>query len=891
MTDSGSATKRHNPVDSICRKIKTIQARDQDSNPNLQIPKFQSRNFDSPQSNTKKNLEEVLKNRTVKNPDKELGGFSSPGGHVFSPGHNLASPCLRAVAQNDSPLGNATYSINLTVKDNNKKIWSAKSQSCSTPVVYAGDLQFKFSQSAIPSAQYKNILLEEPSIPCTPSFYFTDRKSETIALQSPVVKRLSLSETGGVRRPLEHKLENASEVSLICEEDLLDSIFHACDSDHRGKVAVSKIVDYLRHTTSRGSEDSGLDDLCNMLDPDKQDISMDLETYHAIMKEWIDDCRNNGADTNKMKESALGNEESMFKLRESLLAVRRISGTMNITSGSLEAFGGDISRGDLETSDLITCVADLQYNNQKLQEQHAKMKAINEALEEANHRLLEENEELYNQWKSSQQAITRARVLKEELEEMKTNMNSSEERKAQVVALNKQLEKDNLSLIHKISSLQEENMRGTLEAEGLRKTISEISDKVTVLQMQLSEAENALQKRDATLHMKELYIEELKSTLMDYALVIENLRTEKSKLENNLQQMEQELLSNGISSPITHKFSRIISGSLNSLQSELELAQQSPEVSVAEWMNQSGQTTSLDITLDREVLLLLQGPGQDQAAVEFKTIIQSLQEDTRGMADLVLVSLQRLIESDTDAKDLPGKMLETIKADLREKRSSWSHKLRQLEKHRESMDKEFVKIAGSLRRLKTEQVHMKKELSSRFNELEMARQRQEEAEGRTEAVTIRLRELALREEDFTEKVGELQGIISDVRDQNQTLAGQLEEANVQRRDLLAARDSLTANCQLLQHNCTKQQKSIQSLQEKLFKGQLCALLCQNCSEQNPVEGAGTPNLHVEPQGAKGEKKCIGKRFCVQEANRLVRTPKSSRDSHPPCVYTPLLGMC
>lgn len=60
-----------------------------------------------------------------------------------------------------------------------------------------------------------------------------------------------------------------------------------------GKVAVSKIVDYLRYTTSRGSEDSGLSELCNMLDPEKRDISMDLDTYHAIMKEWVDDCRNN----------------------------------------------------------------------------------------------------------------------------------------------------------------------------------------------------------------------------------------------------------------------------------------------------------------------------------------------------------------------------------------------------------------------------------------------------------------------------------------------------------------------------------------------------------------------------------------------------------------------
>lgn len=31
-----------------------------------------------------------------------------------------------------------------------------------------------------------------------------------------------------------------------------------------------------------------------MLDPEHKDISIDLDTYHAIMKEWIDDCRNQG---------------------------------------------------------------------------------------------------------------------------------------------------------------------------------------------------------------------------------------------------------------------------------------------------------------------------------------------------------------------------------------------------------------------------------------------------------------------------------------------------------------------------------------------------------------------------------------------------------------------
>ncbi|NWU03756.1 LRMP protein, partial [Urocynchramus pylzowi] len=68
--------RHHNPVDSICRKIKSIQMLDQVPNPALQIPKFQSRNFDSPQSNTKKNLEEILKGRTRRS--REISPLVSP---------------------------------------------------------------------------------------------------------------------------------------------------------------------------------------------------------------------------------------------------------------------------------------------------------------------------------------------------------------------------------------------------------------------------------------------------------------------------------------------------------------------------------------------------------------------------------------------------------------------------------------------------------------------------------------------------------------------------------------------------------------------------------------------------------------------------------------------
>ncbi|NXO79468.1 LRMP protein, partial [Sitta europaea] len=82
--------RARNPVDSICRKISSIQRRD--NNPALHIPKFQSRNFDSPQSNPKKNLEELLKGRACRSRESPCSPLGSDS--ISSP----ASPALGATA-------------------------------------------------------------------------------------------------------------------------------------------------------------------------------------------------------------------------------------------------------------------------------------------------------------------------------------------------------------------------------------------------------------------------------------------------------------------------------------------------------------------------------------------------------------------------------------------------------------------------------------------------------------------------------------------------------------------------------------------------------------------------------------------------------------------------
>ncbi|XP_069084683.1 inositol 1,4,5-triphosphate receptor associated 2 isoform X2 [Pleurodeles waltl] len=889
----GSTGKRHNPVDSICRKIKTIQMRNQECNPILQIPKFQSRNFDSPQNNDKKNLEVVLKNRTVKSSGRDSLSFSSPCSDSVYSQTRTYSPCFMPVADCPSPLGNATYSIIVTTKEKSLKPWlPRRSHSCSTPLVKTGGMSYGLQSCSTPSLDLMSCIDEDQSAPKSPGCSLTAAaaKSEYVSfrsalVQSPVVKRLSLTD-GGIRISGEKKAET-TEVSLICEEDLLDSIFHACDIEHRGKVPVSKIVDYLRYTTSRGSEDSGLDDLCNMLDPDKKDISMDLDTYHAIMKEWIDDCRNNGGDTTT-KEEIVPIEDCFFKMRGSMIAAKRRSGGLNTTSGSLEALGGDVSRGDLETSDLITCVADLQLNNQKLEVQHGKLKLALEGAEEANNRLMEENELLRNQMKNVHQYLAKVKSLKEELEEVKSNLNSTEEKRAQAVAQSKQLEKDNISLIHKISSLQEENIQCAVDVDNLQRKMAEVLGNVAELQMQLQDYENIMAKKDASFRKKELQIEELTSSVAEYSSVIETLRAEKAKLENSMQQMQQELISHGIVSPIARTFNQNLPEERTSLHSEMVLAEQSPEPNSETAKFVSNAVSPLDETFDHEVLLLLQGPGPEKAAEEFKMIIQKLREDACNIADLLMASLRRAMKPEINPLEMYEKTFEIIKQELKVKRVLWVQRLKILEQHKGSLDTEFAKMAGNVRRLRTEHVHLKKALSSRVHDLESQKQLREEDVEKAAKLGQQLQEAVSQLEDARKLVFDGETALRSARSDVESVQRKLEEALLSQRALQAINSTLSCTCRTLEEKTKEKQASLDALREKFFTAHVCGLLCQTCVDWKPDDSSFSALAEIQEPAKTDTRCCAFRRSRIQEAFQCVGLENNHFRSHPRCWYSPLI---
>ncbi|XP_034018980.1 lymphoid-restricted membrane protein isoform X2 [Thalassophryne amazonica] len=709
--------RRHNPVDSMCRKLQAIQWRgDREPHSPFQIPKLSSSTYDSLQCGLQHNLEAILK--------KE-------GPHGQGAARERRTPTseapLRGSMAQSVPLSipstpkpaNITYTITGTLgerqgADGSDARQSKSLQCCSTPTGWSKDTPFfRFTQGS--QMVQSESINQSRSPPRTRTFSYNlnfcvadsgSSMASDLPYPALVVKRLSLGD-GGSTLPCETK-ENMAEVSLICEEDLLDTIFHACDTQRRGKVYVSRIVDYLRHTTSRTTEDSGLEELCNMLDPERKDVSIDLDTYHAIMKEWIEDCRNNG------NEPADDVTRDSFRLGDALSVKRSM--LLNMTSGSLEAFGGEASRLEFETSELVHCVADLQLSNRKLEEEVKKLKQVVESMEDNNQKLAEENEELRNQAQVNQQLSQKQKMLKEEVEEMKATLSCTEEGRARASAHSKHVERENQSLVAKIASLQEENFKVTMETDELQKRIAELCDINADLQVQIDSFDAIISEKEVQILEKHEQIEELKAAVEEYSSVTELLRADKTKLENQMQMIHPDLAgADGLTLSVAYRLNQSDSGSL---QTELALAQSPLEVHprVDHLASTLRFASPLDETLDREVLLLLQGPSHEHATLQFKTLLSKLKKNFKEDTDSILSSVRGLLDDHTQPAGDTDKSLQTVQAQLEVRRANWTLSLDTLAQHTESMEKELIKMASNMRRSRTEILHLSVRVQEQENQ-------------------------------------------------------------------------------------------------------------------------------------------------------------------------------
>ncbi|KAJ3612569.1 hypothetical protein NHX12_020840, partial [Muraenolepis orangiensis] len=223
-------------------------------------------------------------------------------------------------------------------------------------------------------------------------------------------------------------------------------------------------------------------------------------------------------------------------------------------------------------------------------------------------------------------------------------------------------EKENQSLIAQITSLQEENFK------------------------------------------KSRAVEELEKVVEEYTSITERLKADKSKLETQVQMFYPVM--SGPSLSVAYRLNQSTSGSL---QTELALAQSPLEGGTGAKM--------LDETLDKEVLLLLQGPNPEHMALEFRGLLRKMKTEFRSEACSVLSTVRRHLDhqqTPPEGSTEPG--LQAVQGELEARRADWVLGLDQLAQYTDSLEKELIKMASNMRRSHTEILHLSVRVQKQENQ-------------------------------------------------------------------------------------------------------------------------------------------------------------------------------
>ncbi|KAH0620884.1 hypothetical protein JD844_021761, partial [Phrynosoma platyrhinos] len=157
----------------------------------------------------------------------------------------------------------------------------------------------------------------------------------------------------------------ANDMSLstdFSEDDIISITFEVCSTKETGVAPASTFIKYLADVTGHSHENSKLLLLYNMLDPKRQNVHIDKETFHTVMKKWIAICYQDW------------------------------------------------------TCDLNSSIEEIKYTNQRMAEQLHGMQKVMEASEETYLQLTDDIADLRDR-KKGVESVTRLISLEEELKE------------------------------------------------------------------------------------------------------------------------------------------------------------------------------------------------------------------------------------------------------------------------------------------------------------------------------------------------------------------------------------------------------------------------------------------------------------------------------------------
>nr|XP_006814323.1 PREDICTED: putative leucine-rich repeat-containing protein DDB_G0290503-like [Saccoglossus kowalevskii] len=682
--------------------------------------------------------------------------------------------------------------------------------SYSPEVSRSSDVKSSFSQRISNSFQYTNKkkdnvdgeslfdkIKKEPkgenitdSQPCFNDTY--DHCDNTLKVNNT----LSETDNAFLSSPLDNEIKShCSNASLTCdgnvsrlitEEDLVDTIFFSCDPESTGKVTVSKLLEYIRMIMlpAQLNESSDIEELGQILDPSGHDVNVCLSAYHAGVTQWIEilkqrkyeDEDGEGVhydDAPDRETPVESTPERPLPIQRSLSTGSYQAPTRGISDISLVSFGSietpgedDIGKPTNDYVELQNQIEDLQFQVKKLTEQNMKLNAQMDTTEDANGALVLEVEELKNKLKSTHQSIQRSHSVREENDDLISTITALEDTNRDLRRKCTQLEKEKNTFEIKISNLEADLQQASLNVESMQKDQRH-------MRSCMDECKKARKMEDIQEMMEEL------------SRMNKDLKSEKTELENQLLETKQELMTYQVQkqlqleenedellpekriSPIitSTPFRRDKNISLHSeLKSLVSADETLPSPLCGDDLNDDSDVFSTTPTLSMD---------------KFSQLAAQVSFDFQRKKEFILQQINQFSASATLEDKSRISTPEKLKIDVEDSMEFFVEKVSSLAEMKKESDKKTRKLSTEIRRLRGENIRIKKKHEQAIHLLENLSQNEAESsieirEQLKQSLTSEQKRVKELHEKLTETLKDLEAVREEAHTLTNTLEIQLE---------------------------------------------------------------------------------------------------------------------
>ncbi|KAF5891984.1 protein MRVI1-like, partial [Clarias magur] len=307
------------------------------------------------------------------------------------------------------------------------------------------------------------------------------------------------------------------------EEELLNITFEACDAAGQGEVLASTVVQFLQAMTGQSGGQDKLIVLKRMLDPEDRDPPVDRDAFHATMRKWIARCSQDGLFDDSCQASG----------SDSCKVTGRGAG---FSPSPPETTFTDQSEDHCDAGDLLGLVAELKHAQCRLGGHNSSLLRSISQCEETNLQLMMDVSELRSKLASAQLCAGRARSLAEELDEARRALRQSQERSSRAQANGRSLMKEIEHLKAHIKVMEEKNDKLLLERNGAEDRLNRLRRANADVREELEELRVVLAVKEREITKKNITLQKLKETFLDYLRIIDGLQCDLLRLQENSQQ-------------------------------------------------------------------------------------------------------------------------------------------------------------------------------------------------------------------------------------------------------------------------------------------------------------------------------------------------------------------